>query len=100
MALPTICEVCGRNMRDPNTTSCVAEARNEKFPLIDPRGSHQEPLAPIPFPAGGPAERCRDCGVLQGGIHHPGCVIERCPVCGGQLMSCGCFDGPNTEIGE
>jgi hypothetical protein len=36
--------------------------------------------------------RCHDCGIYNHyqNIHHYGCDIERCPKCGGQLISCDC----------
>lgn len=37
-------------------------------------------------------ERCLDCNAKVGHYHHPGCDWEECPVCGGQLLSCGCID--------
>jgi hypothetical protein len=33
--------------------------------------------------------RCHDCRCTEGNFHHPGCDVEECPVCHGQLISCG-----------
>ena len=34
--------------------------------------------------------KCHDCAVPEGQIHQQGCDMERCPFCGGQLISCDC----------
>jgi len=52
-------------------------------------------------------ERCGDCHALEGEYHELGCDLERCPFCGGQLISCDCcyeilnIDGsPGTRVYE
>ena len=35
---------------------------------------------------------CHDCGVQEGQLHEPGCDMERCPICGRQLITCDCKD--------
>ena len=36
---------------------------------------------------------CHDCGVTEGEIHFRGCDMERCPFCGGRLITCDCVYG-------
>lgn len=43
-----------------------------------------------------PNATCGDCGEPFGKQHLPQCDIERCPACGGQLLSCDC--GPVYDV--
>ena len=35
-------------------------------------------------------DTCHDCACAEGERHLPGCDMERCPLCGGQAISCDC----------
>jgi hypothetical protein len=41
---------------------------------------------------GADRQPCHDCGVVKGQLHVFGCDVERCPVCGGQVIFCECND--------
>lgn len=86
----SICRFC---LHDMSTgASCVVGAMHRDG----------NPLSLAPFGRGRSRERgarCGDCGVARGGLHHPGCDLQSCPSCGGQLLSCGCRfdeDGPRV----
>ena len=49
----------------------------------------------IPYSGDG---NCHDCNVRNGAYHHPGCDMERCPVCGGQAIICDCNYGDGDSI--
>ncbi len=42
------------------------------------------------YEGGNANTKCTDCGAWYGNSHYDACDCERCPVCGGQLLSCGC----------
>jgi hypothetical protein len=39
---------------------------------------------------------CHDCTAVKGEFHVPGCDVERCPECGGQIFACEC-DWPDAD---
>lgn len=79
-----ICNCCLQEMLSPATISCTQVV---EFP-------DGETMLPVPFSGD---DRCHDCKVINGGLHHPGCDGEHCPRCGGQLISCGCLDGEGDD---
>ena len=43
---------------------------------------------------GADRQPCHDCAVVKGQLHVVGCDVERCPLCGGQVLTCECdYDG-------
>lgn len=83
-----ICRLCHQETSDPSVATCEVRV-DIQFPdgtslpvvVYDPKKLH--------FPAW---YRCPDCNVAPGGRHHDNCDQECCPKCGGQLLSCSCFD--------
>jgi hypothetical protein len=80
------CKVCGQNMQvagscTQRTVTVDSGQTFDRIPYGDPRTAIE---------GFGEPERCHDCNVAAGGIHHRYCDNELCPACGGQLISCGC----------
>ena len=88
-----ICKYCQKETSDASVTTCEGNA-SIKYPdgesLSTVRYDPQKLHLPHWF-------RCPDCNVAPGGNHHFNCDQEYCPKCGGQLISCDCFD---TEAKE
>jgi len=70
----------------PNCSGMVLKEvfRSSIFPAKGEREKYQ----PIPHHDRN-GTSCHDCGAQEGEFHQIGCDWERCPVCGGQLISCG-----------
>src|SRR5687768_2083592 len=80
-----------------------------------PERIRQAQLEPFCYPDGVETERvrygsersdwgadrgpCHDCGVVKGEYHVPGCDVERCPICDGQIGGCDC-DWPDEDDDE
>ncbi len=82
-----VCEWCQQEMTDKWVRGCDTFTYDD-YPGLPPQARinyGQERHADPP-----PSPTCRDCGAWIGQPHHPGCCIEQCPVCLGQLISCQC----------
>ena len=60
--------------------------------MLEAQGCRQRYIGQIPYGAETAyaglslPTRCRDCNVEVGQYHHPGCDIEECEVCHGQML--------------
>ena len=83
-----ICSWCNKEMLDENVVTCIGNLEIEF--------STGEVLAAIKYNPQyenmSENQRCHDCNVKVGGYHHPGCDMEICPKCDGQLLSCDCLE--------
>ena len=90
-----ICKDCNKDMADPAVATCTKETITSADGTTYTR---------IPFPMIHEGKvnnrKCHDCGVMPGGIHHLFCVVEQCPRCSGQLLSCSCFDEGELMLPE
>ena len=71
------CDFCGRQM---HYNGCVKHwyiINNETYEALKQGEDGNEGV-------------CPDCGAKPGEYHHPGCDMERCPVCHTQLITCSC----------
>jgi hypothetical protein len=89
-----ICSWCEREMTDDSVNSCSGNTH------VDYPDGTKLPSTPYDPDYGDADKRCHDCNVKRGGFHHPGCDMERCPRCKGQLISCGCLDEEDEEDTE
>ncbi len=86
-----VCEWCGEEMTRGGSCSVSQFHRGEKAINMIAYGDERAAMR---------SSSCGDCGVRRGGFHHPGCDLQRCPACSGQMLSCGCRfdeDGPAIE---
>ena len=74
-----VCKPCKKDML--KVDGCL-----KKMVVTFPDGKKM-PVVPYPKQE---EDRCHDCNVKPGENHHPGCDMERCPKCAGQIISCGC----------
>ena len=78
------CDVCGAEMKSGR--SCALA----ELVVADKRWKRVAYGAETRLAGTVAKARCGDCGVATGGVHHPGCAVEQCPVCGEQLFCCDC----------
>jgi hypothetical protein len=87
----SICGQCGGEMME--AISCKPDSITIDGMDYEPiRWGEERRSKRWPLP-----EICSDCATPVGGVHHPGCCVERCPACLGQALGCPCFAVPEDD---
>jgi hypothetical protein len=80
----SVCAYCQREMLDK--TGCTAI----EYVLESGERVKRVPFGQEDEDWGASRGPCHDCAASVGAQHHPGCDVERCPLCGGQAFCCDC----------
>lgn len=78
-----VCKYCGQEMLGGTSCHPTIIINGSRFMRIR-YGDAKD------YPDIADQHRCHDCGCKKGMVHHWLCDMERCPNCGGQLLSCDC----------
>lgn len=81
-------EIYKHDLAESQLFKYVITHKNEKYK----RFKYGEEIKLSSIPEAYSSKYCGDCAVVNGEYHLTGCDWEMCPVCKGQLFSCGCID--------
>jgi hypothetical protein len=89
-----LCEMCGKDMH--TASSClpipIDETGQGRITHGNESGWSLYKMKPT--------DRCLDCGVEIGGVHHVYCAHEYCSVHNSQLLFCGCLGNTFDDTPE
>lgn len=82
----------GEDCDDPEADDYLAECQSRTHYRFGDKLYPRLPYGLETFrtPTEATYQPCRHCDAVKGQLHEPLCDYEQCPVCGEQVMSCGC----------